>query len=119
MWMAAVGIVLALVGTVGRSCQDYIHPLGYIVTTANAVSNSGTTIGPENSSDGVTTTVTYRWEGKVLTYSAVKSGAPEEEASSRRWIEPDGCTMIAESLFRKDKSKPWSKLRRTWIFDHK
>jgi len=68
---------------------------------------------------GVTTTVTYRWEGKVLTYSAVKSGAPEEEASSRRWIEPDGCTMIAESLFRKDKSKPWSKLRRTWIFDHK
>ena len=68
---------------------------------------------------GVSTTVTYRWEGKVLTYSAVKSGAPEEEASSRRWIEPDGCTMIAESLFRKDKSQPWSKLRRTWTLDHK
>ena len=66
---------------------------------------------------GVTTTVTYRWEGKVLTYSAVKSGAPEEEASSRRWIEPDGGTMIAESLFRKDKSQPWSKLRRTWTLD--
>tara|TARA_B100000795_G_scaffold253924_1_gene224419 strand:+ start:702 stop:2408 length:1707 start_codon:yes stop_codon:yes gene_type:complete len=68
---------------------------------------------------GVTSTVTYRWEGKVLTYSAVKSGAPEEEASSRRWIEPDGVTMIAESLFRKDKSQPWSKLRRTWTLDHK
>jgi hypothetical protein len=35
------------------------------------------------------------------------------------WIEPDVCTMFAESLVRKDTSKPWSKLRRTWIFDHK
>ena len=68
---------------------------------------------------GVTTTVTYHWDGKVLTYKAVKSGAPEEEASSRRWIEPDGRTMIAESLFRKNKSQPWVKLRRTWKLDPK
>lgn len=68
---------------------------------------------------GVTTTVTYHWEGKVLTYKAVKSGAPEEEASSRRWIEPDGRTMIAESLFRKNKSQPWVKLRRTWTLNPK
>ena len=68
---------------------------------------------------GVTTTVTYHWDGKVLTYKAVKSGAPEEEASSRRWIEPDGRTMIAESLFRKNKSQPWVKLRRTWTRDPK
>ena len=66
---------------------------------------------------GLSTTVTYHWDGKVLTYAAVKSGAPEEEASSRRWIEPDGCTMIAESLFRKNKSKPWAKLRRTWVLE--
>ena len=68
---------------------------------------------------GVTTTVTYHWDGKVLTYKAVKSGSPEEEASSRRWIEPDGRTMIAESLFRKNKSQPWVKLRRTWTRDPK
>ena len=68
---------------------------------------------------GVTTTVTYHWEGAVLTYVAVKEGAPEEEASSRRWVEPDRCTMVAESLFRKDKSQPWAKLRRTWTLDHK
>ena len=67
---------------------------------------------------GVTTTATYHWEGQVLTYQAVKSGAPEEEASGRRWIEPDGCTMVAETLFRKNKSQPWAKLRRTWTLDH-
>eukprot|EP00908_Phaeocystis_cordata_P017828 Transcript_29198.p2 GENE.Transcript_29198~~Transcript_29198.p2 ORF type:complete len:355 (+),score=142.22 Transcript_29198:393-1457(+) len=68
---------------------------------------------------GVTTTVTYHWEGAVLTYVAVKDGAPDEEASSRRWIEADGVTMRAESLFRKDKTQPWTKLKRTWRLDPK
>ena len=67
--------------------------------------------------NGVSTYVTYRWEGKVLTCVAVKAGAPKEEASSRRWIEPDGCTMVSESSFRKDRSQPWAKLRRTWTLD--
>ena len=48
---------------------------------------------------------------------AVKSGAPKEQASGRRWIEPDGCTMVSESSFRKDRSQPWAKLRRTWTLD--
>ena len=68
---------------------------------------------------GVPTTVTYHWEGAVLTYVAVKDGAPDEEASSRRWIEADGVTMRAESLFRKDKTQPWTKLKRTWRLDPK
>mmetsp|Transcript_2702 Transcript_2702/g.5644 ORF Transcript_2702/g.5644 Transcript_2702/m.5644 type:complete len:368 (+) Transcript_2702:222-1325(+) len=63
---------------------------------------------------GITTTVTYHWEGDVLTYTVAKESAPEEEAKSRRWIEADGVTMKAESLFRKDASKPWATLHRTW-----
>ena len=55
---------------------------------------------------------------QVLTCVAVKSGAPKEQASGRRWIEPDGCTMVSESSFRKDRSQPWAMLRRTWTLDH-
>ncbi|KAL3894914.1 MAG: hypothetical protein SGPRY_013673 [Prymnesium sp.] len=50
----------------------------------------------------------------VLTYTVSKEAAPLEEAKSRRWIEPDGITMKAESFFRKDPSRPWATLKRTW-----
>ena len=66
---------------------------------------------------GVTTTVTYHWDGACLTYVAVKDGAPEEEAKSRRWVEADGVTMRAESHFRKNASQPWVVLLRTWQLD--
>eukprot|EP00966_Prymnesium_polylepis_P241395 5582527-Prymnesium_polylepis.1 len=55
-----------------------------------------------------------RAQGNVLTYTVNKEAAPDEEAKSRRWVEPDGVTMRAESYFRKNASKPWAKLYRTW-----
>lgn len=63
---------------------------------------------------GITTTITFFWEDGALVYSVEKQGAPEEEAKTRRWVEADGKIMRAESLFRKDSSKPWATLRRTW-----
>lgn len=64
---------------------------------------------------GVTTTLTYHWEGDSLTYTLTKSGSPEEETKSRRWIEPDGTTMVAETHFRKTAAAPWVILRRTYV----
>ena len=64
---------------------------------------------------GITTTVTYHWEGDVLTYTVAKEAAPEEEAKSRRWIELDGKTMKAETHARKNAQRPWAVLHRTWI----
>ena len=32
---------------------------------------------------GVTTTLTYHWEGETLTYVLVKEGSPEEETTSK------------------------------------
>ena len=58
-----------------------------------------------------------QWEDAALCYSAVKEGAPEEEAKTRRWVEADGKTMRAESFFRKNPSKPWAVLKRTWHLD--
>lgn len=63
---------------------------------------------------GIVTTVTYHWEGSVLTYTVTKEGNPDEEAKSRRWVEPDGKTMRAESYFRKSSSRPWTVLYREW-----
>jgi hypothetical protein len=66
---------------------------------------------------GMKTVVTYHWDGEVLAYDVKKDGAPLEEATTRRWIEPDGRTMKAESLFRKDAEHPWAVLKRTWHLD--
>merc|ERR1719310_1223942 len=55
--------------------------------------------------EGVTTSVTYSWKDDILTYVAKKltEEANEEQAFSRRWVEEDGVTMCARSLFRKKK----------------
>lgn len=69
---------------------------------------------------GVTSTTTFRWDGgpgEVLTFQTTKQGAPDEEVLGRRWIEADGTTMVSESKFRKNASKPWATLRRLWTLD--
>ena len=71
----------------------------------------------EKTMRGITTVTTFTWDGDVLCYTVQKDGAPDEQAESRRWVEPDGKTMRAESKFRKNASKPWAVLQRTWYLD--
>ena len=39
----------------------------------------------------------YHWEGNRITYTLEKSGSPEEETKSGRWVLPDGDTMVSET----------------------
>jgi len=66
---------------------------------------------------GVKTTVTYHWQGDHLCYTVAKDGAPDEETKSDRWVEPCGKVMRATTEFRKNASKPWTVLKRTWYLD--
>ena len=36
---------------------------------------------------------------------------------THRWVEPCGKVMRATTEFRKNASKPWTVLRRTWYLD--
>ena len=66
---------------------------------------------------GIATRCTFSWKGGVLHYSIRNDGAPEEEATTKRWVEDDGKTMRAESYFRKGPHREWAVLKRTWHLD--